>query len=120
MTEENLFREPKTKKRQRKKTGKLNVQDDEVLESQSEPEVTNAPHMQDQAEAEQTQDRSYRSELSFKGFLLKLKNMLFQSEIPFICKIQRAVQSCIEYAISWVFQNMPDWSFLLKIVNNYG
>lgn len=119
-TEENLFREPKTKKKQRKKTGKLNVQDDEVLESQSEPEVTNAPHMQDQAEAEQTQDRSHRSELSFKGFLLKLKNMLFQSEIPFICKIKRAVQICIEYAISWVFQNMPDWSFLLKIVNNYG
>ncbi|CAH2095618.1 unnamed protein product [Euphydryas editha] len=33
-------------------------------------------------------------------------------------KIQNSVQICVEWIITWIFHNIPDWSFLLRIFDD--
>lgn len=109
-------KETTKKKKNRKKNKESNLDDIFMTETLSDVDSDS----KNQSDSEQTRHSRPKSDLSFNRLLLQLKNIIFQRDISIICKIQKVIQTSIDFAISWIFQNIPDWSFLLKIVNSYG
>lgn len=106
------------KKKNKRKT--KNREDIFCSEPQSDVENCDIFDEKDQSDTEQTNETRQKIDFSLHRLLSKLKNIVFQRDESFVTKIHKTVQTCVQHLISWIFQNISDWSFLLKIVNDYG
>lgn len=66
----------------------------------------------------QESSKKQKRDFSFKKLILKIKNIILRKEESIKVKIQKSVQICVEWIITWIFHNTPDWSFLLRIFDD--
>lgn len=118
VVEENLtVQGPSVKKKTRKNRLKSSYVEETFTENNSDLDMQYSDQTSDE-DIIQESNKKQKSDFSFNKLKLKIKNIILRKGESIKVKIQNLVQICVEWIITWIFHNTPDWSFLLRIFDD--